>query len=262
MRTLLIRPGAIGDFILSLPALQHLACPDTEIWCATPNVALARRFHPARSIQSSGLNDVAILPATRAFQALAEFDRIYSWYGANQPDFRAAVAHLPFTFFQALPPRASKIHATKFYCNQVDAPDSIPCIETPLTPRRAHVVLHPFASSPAKQWPLTSFRELASRVPHVEWCAAPGEPLDQPEVLRVDDLFDLAFHLATAAAYVGSDSGITHLAAAVGTPTVALFGPTDPAIWAPRGSGIRVLRASPLSSISAAHVLAELKNLL
>ena len=35
--------------------------------------------------------------------------------------------------------------------------------------------------------------------------------------------------------YIGNDSGITHLAAAVGTPVLALFGPTDPEVWAPRG---------------------------
>jgi ADP-heptose:LPS heptosyltransferase len=40
--------------------------------------------------------------------------------------------------------------------------------------------------------------------------------------------------------YVGNDSGITHLAAAVGTPVLALFGPTDPKIWGPRGAHVRI----------------------
>ena len=34
---------------------------------------------------------------------------------------------------------------------------------------------------------------------------------------------------------VGNDSGITHLAAALGAPVIALYGPTDPAVWGPRG---------------------------
>ncbi len=46
--------------------------------------------------------------------------------------------------------------------------------------------------------------------------------------------------LARASLYIGNDSGITHLAAAVGTPVLAMFGPTDPAVWAPRGPNVRV----------------------
>ena len=40
---------------------------------------------------------------------------------------------------------------------------------------------------------------------------------------------------------VGNDSGISHLAAALGVPVVALFGPTDPAIWGPRGETVRII---------------------
>jgi ADP-heptose:LPS heptosyltransferase len=47
--------------------------------------------------------------------------------------------------------------------------------------------------------------------------------------------------LARCAAFIGNDSGITHLAAAVGAPTLAVFGPTDPALWAPRGKAVRVV---------------------
>jgi ADP-heptose:LPS heptosyltransferase len=48
--------------------------------------------------------------------------------------------------------------------------------------------------------------------------------------------------LARAAAYVGNDSGVTHLAAAWGAPTVALFGPTDPAVWSPVGPRVTIVR--------------------
>jgi ADP-heptose:LPS heptosyltransferase len=44
--------------------------------------------------------------------------------------------------------------------------------------------------------------------------------------------------------FIGHDSGISHLAAAVGTPSLLLFGPTDPEIWAPVGEHVRILRAS------------------
>jgi len=63
-----------------------------------------------------------------------------------------------------------------------------------------------------------------------------------------------------AALYVGNDSGITHLAAAVGVPVVALFGPTDPARWAPRGGRVEVLaqETSPQQVLTAlARILHE-----
>jgi ADP-heptose:LPS heptosyltransferase len=49
--------------------------------------------------------------------------------------------------------------------------------------------------------------------------------------------------LARAGVYVGNDSGVSHLAAAWGARVLALFGPTDPAQWAPVGPRVRVLRA-------------------
>jgi ADP-heptose:LPS heptosyltransferase len=76
----------------------------------------------------------------------------------------------------------------------------------------------------------------------VRWCAGREDAaLDEP-VTRIDDLYELAQWLAGAGLYIGNDSGVTHLAAAVGTPVVALFGPTDPAAWAPRGPNVRVAR--------------------
>ena len=43
--------------------------------------------------------------------------------------------------------------------------------------------------------------------------------------------------------YIGNDAGMTHVAALAGVPTLALFGPTDPAVWGPRGPGVRILTA-------------------
>jgi ADP-heptose:LPS heptosyltransferase len=54
-------------------------------------------------------------------------------------------------------------------------------------------------------------------------------------------LDELAAILKQCSLYVGNDSGITHLAAAVGTPVVALFGPTDPGVWGPRGKCVSIL---------------------
>jgi ADP-heptose:LPS heptosyltransferase len=54
-------------------------------------------------------------------------------------------------------------------------------------------------------------------------------------------LDELAAILKQCDFYVGNDSGITHLAAAVGTPVVALFGPTDPRVWGTRGKHVSIL---------------------
>jgi len=56
------------------------------------------------------------------------------------------------------------------------------------------------------------------------------------------DLAQLAALIARCAVYVGNDSGVTHLAAAVGTPTIAIFGPSNEQRWAPRGPRVLILR--------------------
>jgi ADP-heptose:LPS heptosyltransferase len=54
----------------------------------------------------------------------------------------------------------------------------------------------------------------------------------------------LAAVLSKCGAYVGNDSGVTHLATATGIPTLAIFGPTDPAVWAPLGRNVKVVSST------------------
>jgi ADP-heptose:LPS heptosyltransferase len=258
-KRLLIRPGAIGDFIVSLPALQHLKAAYTEVWCASQNVALARFADRALSIHSAGLNRIGVLAADDVFHHLRSFDEIVSWYGTANEEFREAVRGLPFRFFAAVPPATTRQNATEFFCAQVGAPDTLPRIDTGIEPREGFVILHPFASSPTKRWPLEHYRRLAEMLGEVSWCAGPGEVLDN--AVRLENLFELARWIARARAYVGNDSGITHLAAAVGTPVVALFGPTDPVIWSPRGPQVRVVSGTSLPSISPKVVFDVLASL-
>jgi len=103
---------------------------------------------------------------------------------------------------------------------------------------------------------MEKFREVARRLKFpVRWCAGPEEEL--PNGVRIDDLYELADWLARARIYIGNDSGISHLAAAVGTPAIVLFGPTDPAVWAPRGS----LVLYPMNEIEPADVITAVHNL-
>ena len=115
------------------------------------------------------------------------------------------------------------------------------------------LALHPGSGSPRKNWPADRFaalaRDLARGAPwllvHGPADAGPAAVLRSVEgaveaahlPLRV-----LARVLSAAGVHVGNDSGASHLAAAAGAPTLALFGPTDPALWAPVGRRVRVLR--------------------
>ena len=134
-------------------------------------------------------------------------------------------------------------HATDFYLEQVgQPPGAMPRIQVEQVTMRSEAVLHPFSGSARKNWPLSQWRELAvlleSKMP-VRWCCGPEE--DLPGAMVVPNLRDLAQWLGGASVFIGNDSGISHLAAAVGTPVVALFNETNPAVWAPRGPNVTVL---------------------
>jgi len=271
LKRLIVRPGAIGDFIVSIPAIECLRAPYLEVWSAPANVPLAARIaQHARSIPSTGLDLLEVIgPDPRLLETLRGFDSIVSWYGANRPEFREAVAALglPFHFLTALPPSGYELHAADFYLEQARsinqcASDGIPRIACHVI-RGGFAAIHPFAGSPKKRWPLERFQELAQwlagRMP-VEWCAGPEEEL--PGARRFDDLYQLACWLATARIYIGNDSGPTHLAAAVGTPVVALFGPSDPAVWAPRGPHVTIAAAAALDAITVDRVASLVQNTL
>jgi len=261
MRRLLIRPGAIGDCILCFPAMQHLAANYTEVWVPSAVVPLVQFADRVTSLSATGIDLVGVgdLAAPDDLkERLRSFDEVVSWYGANREEFQNAIRKLgvPCTFHRALPPETDLRHATDFFCAQVGAPPGLlPRISVRPACRRRTVVIHPFSGSTRKNWPLTSFCELASRLPWtVEWTAGPEEAL--PEATRFENLSDLASWIAGADLYIGNDSGVTHLAAATGVKTLALFQVTDPAKWAPRGPNVVVLeKPSVASALSAAKQL-------
>jgi heptosyltransferase III len=249
VRRLIIRPGAIGDLILSLPALEYLRTEYLEVWVSGPNVPLVRFADRVRSIASTGLDLLGVTDASQPLlDELRAFDSIISWYGANRPEFREAVASLglPFTFHRALPPAESALplalHSSDFYLDQVGSPrGAIPAIPCPAG-RENFAVIHPFSGSSRKNWPLEKFRAVArglERHMPVHWCRGAEDP-PLADAVQITDLYELACWLAKARLYIGNDSGITHLAAAAGTPVLAVFGPTDPAVWAPRGHRVRI----------------------
>ena len=241
--------------------MEFLRADYTEVWAASQNLPLARFADRTRSIASTGLDLLGLQdvePPAAVIQALQGFDSIVSWYGANRREFREAVGRLrlPFEFHQALPAATAGVHAADFYLWQVGGEGTaMPRLDCP-APGEDCVLIHPFSGSPKKDWPLDRFRALARRLAvrwAVQWVVEPGgrtvDGVDLAPPTR--DLFELACRLAGARLYVGNDSGITHLAAAAGAPVLALFGPTDPAVWGPRGGRVRILSSggAPLDSI-------------
>lgn len=260
MRRLIIRPGAIGDCILALPALEYLKAEYTEVWAPSAVVPLMRLADSVRAISSTGIELVGVgeLEMPAVLRAKFEtFDSVVSWYGTNRPEFRDALKSVAARceFHRALPPAAFDGHAVDFFAQQVGAASGLmPHIDIAATEGRRTVVIHPFSGSARKNWPLDRYRELASRLPRqVEWTAGPEEQL--PEAARFEDLGDLAGWIGGADLYIGNDSGITHLAAALGVRTLALFGPTSPRNWAPRGANVHVLHREPLEELSVDYVL-------
>lgn len=219
----------------------------TEVWVPSVVRPLVRFANLVRPIASTGLD--LILPGRplplHTLESLRGFGEIVSWYGANRPEFREAVASLglPFRFLDALPPAGDfRRHATEFFMNQIGFGGPVtPRIICPSVPAaREFAVIHPFSGSARKNWPVERFRAVAARLSiPVSWCAGPEEEL--AEAVRFDDLFELGCWLASARLYIGNDSGITHLAAAAGTPVLAIMGRREALVWAPRGPRVKVV---------------------
>jgi hypothetical protein len=227
---------------------------------------LIRFADSVRAIASTGLDLLGLpdtIPPPGLLERLRSFDSIVSWYGSNRPEFRECVARreLPFQFLDALPRAGERVHCADFFLLQAGCSGrAVPRIPLPQAPRGDFAVFHPFSGSRRKNWPLDHFRDLERRLSlPVQWCAGPEEALDR--AVRMENLWDLARWVAAARLYIGNDSGITHLAAAVGTPVVAIFGPTDPAVWAPRGEGVEVV-AGNLDQVTVEQVLAATDRLL
>jgi ADP-heptose:LPS heptosyltransferase len=123
-------------------------------------------------------------------------------------------------------------------------------------------VIHPGSGSKKKTWPLERFLELIhyferqsnSRILVV---LGPAEGLEvekafegmewemgstAPLLVKGLSLLQLASVMEGGRLFIGNDSGITHMAAALGLPTVAIFGPSDYKTWSPRGEKVFVVR--------------------
>jgi ADP-heptose:LPS heptosyltransferase len=294
VRILVLHPGALGDLILALPALDVLreTHPGAELTVAGDSDHLrvvaraqADRIVSLATLPLHRLHGDDALP--RADLELWEgFERIVAWTGAGDSWFERRIrAVQPGARVAAWRPGpGERRHVSQIFVDSLEPaePRSAPLPRIGLDkaarpdPPGEAVVLHPGAGSPVKRWPEARFVELGRRLRErglpVEVLEGPAEPgaaervaAGIPGAARLEglELDALAPVLRRARGFVGNDSGVSHLAAALGVPTVAVFGPTDPRNWAPRGPRVRVLRGAGgrLDGVEAAACLAALDDL-
>ncbi|CAA9286889.1 MAG: hypothetical protein AVDCRST_MAG77-4354 [uncultured Chloroflexi bacterium] len=130
-----------------------------------------------------------------------------------------------------------------------------------------YVVLHPGSGSRRKNWPVAAWIDVAGPLARERPVVVVAGPAEQeilvdfqrawqaswgtlPAILECLSLAEVAALLAGAALYLGNDSGVSHLAAAVGARCAVVFGPTNPAVWRPRGPHVTVLGGATPSADS------------
>lgn len=297
-RFLILRGGAIGDFIATLPVFQALRAkwPEAaiEIWGYPHIAALAVEAGLAQSVVSLERAEMARFfvpePSFTDAQVVAvrSFDLVFNYLHDPVGQVRSNLLWAGAKQVLSGSPIIQRGHAIPFLLEPLQA---LAIFETELVPAldfseeilargrerlRAlgllgrPVVVHPGSGSPTKNWPVERFVEVIRRLrgqgrevilvigeADVAESTVFAREVPDLAVLKGLTLCELAATLAECASFLGNDSGITHLAAAVGLPVVALFGPSNADIWAPQGrGGVQVLRAPegelarlPISSV-------------
>ena len=276
-KILAIFPGALGDFICFLPTLEKLARGgEVHLFARTEYADLLPATVRTHSLECYEIGRLFVPGAEeeeRLKRFFASYSSIYSWMGSGQPDF---VRHLTLLSDGKLKlfsfrPSGSRIHITDYFLSclgEMGSNETTPHIAIRSDAlawshwfwRRSNLekkmvlVLSPGSGAREKNWPMDFYSAVAkwweksflgeSLVvlgPVEEERGEIGGRWDPALVLRGLGLAKLAAVISRCDLYLGNDSGVTHLAAALGVETVALFGPTNPTQWAPRGNRVTVI---------------------
>ena len=304
-RILVIRGGAIGDFILTLPAIAALRrqFPDAHLEVlGYPHIAqLALAGGLVDRVQSIEARALAGFFARGGELAedladyFSEFDLILSYLYDPDGIFKTNVGLCTGAQFLVGPHRAkeaARLHAAKVYLQPLERlaifdADPVPRLElSPRSPainyRRSAInllALHPGSGSESKNWPEAKWAELLEHLmsatefdlllvggeaegERLQRLAA-GLPPGGRQVAQSLPLADLAHRLAGCRAFVGHDSGISHLAAALGLPGLVLWGDTVEAVWRPPSEKMIVLRRpAGLARLPVGEVVEQLRRML
>ena len=313
-RALVFFPGALGDFICFLPALAALAESATvDLFARSEFADLLPESVHARSLESREVNELFIpQPGNednmRKF--FAGYASVYSWMGSGHDGFvrRLQTFCSGRARFFPFDSATREEHQTDYYLSCIGVSGGevlLPKIDVrpEFVIRSADVwlrhgfagrrvlILAPGSGAREKNWGVEAFAAVAEW-----WRHQGGEPLivlgpveeerggfecllQKFKAVRNVSLGNLAALMSLGDIFLGNDSGITHLAAALGIPTIALFGPSNVKKWRPRGERVLVIRrnleCSPcagavmkncphrscLSALDAAEVIRQLQSL-
>ncbi len=298
-RTLMIRGGAVGDFVQTLPLLEAVRQSDDEAeihvlgYPAIAEMAVGRR-HATEAHRVDGAEWAPLFaPGSRLAAAqeelLKSFDRVLCVWPDEDGRIReslhqAGCRHV--IYVNPVPSPGGSVHVIDYMLQQGERAGLTAARPVPqLFPNdrdrtwaerfmrityagaRTLLGMHPGSGSAKKNWPAERFAEVArmwieQMDGHVLLSAGPADrealsvfdsalQSDRVFVLEEERLPHLAACLERCQVFLGNDSGITHMAAAVHTPVVALFGPTDPTVWGPRGKRIETLRSESSEEMQA-----------
>ncbi len=276
-KILVIRGGAIGDFILTLPAIAALRQQFPEA-----HLEVLGYPHIVQLAVAGGLADRAQAIEARGLAGFfarngeldrdlvdyfSEFDLIVSYLYDPDLIFQTNVRRCSPAQFVVGPHRpdeAAGVHATKAYLKPLERlaifePDSLPRLSFQTRAGTSHALaLHPGSGSERKNWPEANWADLLQYLIRetdlrllLVGGEAEGERLQRlaaalpPMRVRIAQslpLTELAGLLQGCLAFIGHDSGITHLAAALGLPGLILWGDAAEAIWRPPSERMVVVR--------------------
>ena len=272
---LIIHQGALGDAVLAFPAVTALRkkfnridmlCQG-QIGKLAAKLGLADKAYPLEAAYFASLfsesADDKIKDILSGYSAILLFS-----FSSELENRVNQISGYPCCRIPPRPAAEDKIHVTEFLykhilnCGLIETGSlennifSLPGKQTTATRMpidTARIIIHPGAGSRRKRWPLAHFLNLAelliNRGLQPQFVCGPAEP-DLAAELRnqnrpvhnSDELTDLVDLLGFAGGYIGNDSGVSHLAAYLGLPSVIIFGPADPVRWKPPGSRVQIVR--------------------
>ena len=261
-----LRALGLGDLLTAVPALRALreGFPEHRVVLAAPE-ALAPLAHLSGAVDE--VVDTAPLAPLDASLQLADLAVNLHGRGPQshrvllcaQPRRTIAFAHAEVAESARGPHWRPHEHEVSRWCRLLEE-SGVPAdprgLDLPAPPgepphrdARGATVIHPGAASPARCWPLERFAAVAqAERARGHTVLVSGSPAEHPlaaELARqadlpantvlagATDLLGLARLVAAAGRIVCGDTGVAHLATALGVPSVALFGPTSPAQWGP-----------------------------
>lgn len=293
LKILIIRPAALGDTLMLIPALSLMRDAVSVILAGrTPGIHYLRPF-VERCLDFEGGGWHTLFTENPEVEYLPPADIIVGLFrdmdGTVRRNLEALFPHSRVHLFRGLPEEGEGTHVALYLARRLRSSgldlDPEECVASGLTRplldgsspgEKKTILLHPGSGSLAKNHSPEFWLDLSQRLREHSlsrglrplFLFGPAEegllPFfsagvdNRDEEIRVcpgpDELISL---LRAGSLYVGHDSGVTHLAAMLGVPTIALFRSTSVTMWKPLGPNVTVILGDIPAGQLASTVLAE-----